>query len=254
MSSKDPSSPLPTPSEAPSRASVGHTSRRVLPSPSHRALLVACGALVALALTACGMLIPDQSVGNPLGLDGQTIAITFPAPATLVAQAVQGDAEADFAFQDFETDISALPVSPAELANELSIESASLSGDPATAPESITLSDAVVVLQIWHDAASYGDALDGHRTEVTAESQGAITLERDTCSVDACTYSYGGATPAFGVASFTGSQLAAGLTIFTQAPTTNSGHVALTLTGEPDSLAGRTLTITVDASQGKLKF
>lgn len=254
MFSIDLTTPVPTPSDT-AAGSHPRRSRRRADRGSHaRPLHLVTIGLATLALAACGALIPDQTVGNPLGLDGQTVAITFPAPATLVTQAVQGDAEADFAFQDFETDISSLPVSPAELSNDLSIKTASLSGDTATAPETITLSDAVVDLRLWHDAATYAEAASGHRVQVTAQSQGAVTLERDTCSETACTYTYDGAAPAFGVASFTGAQLSAGLTIFTQAPTTNSGHVALTLTGEPDSLAGRTLTITIDASQGTLKF
>ncbi len=209
--------------------------------------------LAALLLTACGNLIPDQQVTNPLGLDGTAVQVEFQAPDVLTAQAIGAQAEADFSFSDY--DLPDLPISPTELANELSVASATLSGDTATAPDTIDLSDVEVTVRIWHGAFSYDAAEEDARVEAVVEAASDITLNRVSCDAGvSCEYAYVGAVPAFGVASLTGGQLGTTMTIVTEAPEPNQGHVLLQLTGEPDELAGRTLTITIDASEGKIGF
>ncbi|HEX7000225.1 MAG TPA: hypothetical protein VF164_00860 [Trueperaceae bacterium] len=216
------------------------------------ALRLAFAAAVATALlTACSSLIPDQNVTDPLGLDGQSVAIAFPGGETVVAMAVTGSGSADFTFPDLE--IPDLPLSPAELTNEVSIASASLNAGAGEAPDQITLSGATLTVRVWHGAATFDDADD--KADFVLNAQGAVTLTRGGCTVDSCAYTYTGVLPAFGVASLTGAELASAMQVATEAPTPNDGHVSLSVAGEPEAdLAGRTLTITLDGESGTIGF
>lgn len=213
--------------------------------------LAVAAAAAALLLAACSSLIPDQNVTDPLGLDGQSVDITFPGGETVVALAVAGSGSTDFTFPDLE--IPDLPVTPAELTNEVSIASASLNAGAGEAPDQITLSGATLTVRVWHGAASFDDAAD--KADFVLNAQGAVTLTRGGCTVDSCAYTYNGVLPAFGVASLTGAKLASAMQVATTAPTPNDGHVEVSLSGEPEAdLAGRTLTITLDGESGTIGF
>ncbi len=226
---------------------TSHATRR----PTARVVVLAAG-LATLLLTACGALIPDQAVTDPFQLDGKTIAVPFPVPGALVSQAVMGTAQVSFTFPDIEW--PNLPVDPAKLTNEVSIASATLDAPEATAPTEIVLSDAVMTAYMWHGADTYAEADPADRFSFVAQSQGVVTLTRQDCDATSCDYGYTGDVPAFGVAALGGSTLAAALSVSTEAPSPNGARVELSLNGEPDSLAGHTLTITVDAENGVIGF
>lgn len=213
-------------------------------------------AAVVLLLAACSV-VPPQSVTDPLGLDSEQLAVTFedaaagPAGANLGAQAVTGTFSGGFEFEDWDVN---LPVSPGTLSNAVSIASASL--EPATgAPAEIVLSEAILTVRLWHGAASYEDAADADRVEHVLEAPGAITLTRGTCAMnDRCSYSYGGDDLAFGTINLSGSPLRNLVMIATSEPTPNLGSVSLTVQGEPDTLAGKTLNVRLAAAEGTVGF
>lgn len=213
--------------------------------------------IVAALLAACSV-IPPQSVSDPLGLDSEQLALQFVGPAAATAevgpQAVTGAIATSFEFEDWDVDI---PVTPGTLTNDVSIKSASLSPvTEAEAPAEITLSDPVLTLRVWQGAATWDDADAGDRVEYVLESASSITLVRGTCVITGsrCPYAYQGGDAAFGSIKLSGTPLQNLFNIATSEPTPNSGSVSLTVQGEPDSLAGKTLTITLSAAEGTVGF
>lgn len=209
-------------------------------------------------LAACSA-IPQQPVNDPLGLDSMELALTFVgatsagAGSDFGAQAVAGEFTDTFTFDDWDVE---LPVNPGTLTNDVSIASASL--EPATsadAPMEIVLSEPLLTIQLWQGADSYQEAGAADRVEYVLEAEGAITLARGTCAVDSrCSYSYQGADLAFGTVKLSGNPLGNLIRIATSEPTPNSGSVSLSVQGEPDALAGKTLNIRLDAAEGSVGF
>lgn len=212
--------------------------------------------VVAALLAACSV-IPPQSVTDPLGLDSELLALQFVGPtaaAQVGPQAVTGAIATSFEFEDWDADI---PVTPGTLTNDVSIKAASLSPvTEAEAPAEITLSDPVLTLRVWQGAATWDDADAGDRVEYVLESASSITLVRGTCVITGsrCPYAYQGGDAAFGSIKLSGTPLQNLFNIATSEPTPNSGSVSLTVQGEPDSLAGKTLTITLSAAEGTMGF
>lgn len=212
--------------------------------------VVAAVLLTGVLLAACSSLIPDQPATDPFALDGESVPVTFAASAaTLAPQAVTGEAGATFNFPDFDT---VPPVSPKQIDNLIGVASATL--QDAAGPETITLSNAVIELRAWQSAASYEEATEANRASATLQSDSAVVLNRGTCDATSCAYTVSEDSSTFGTLVLSGGGLGNFLNISTSGPTSNSGSVSLTVQGEPDSLAGSTLTVTLDAASGTLKF
>jgi len=214
-------------------------------------------AAAAVLLAACAV-IPAQPVTDPLGLDSKQLALSFeaaagPTAAEIGPQAVTGTAFGTIEFEDWDLE---LPVNPGTLSNEVSIASAALSpANSADAPEQITLSAPVLTVRVWHGAASYELAAADDRVEHVLEATNSITLSRGICALSgSCSYSYDGEALAFGTIKFSGAPLGNLLSIATQAPTPNLGSVELSVQGEPDGLAGKTLTVKLAALEGSVGF
>lgn len=236
-------------------ANVGSTAPTGLPTWTRAVVAV----LAAGLLAACAV-VPPQQVTDPLGLDSQQLALQFVAPTNLPAaagvgaQAVAGDISTTFEFDDWDVDI---PISPGTLTNDVSIKGASLAPvTEAEAPEQITLSDPVLTLQVWQGAATYGEAAADDKAQYVLEGASSITLTRGSCVIagERCPYTYSGSDPAFGTIKLSGTPLGNLFNIATQAPSPNDGSVSLTVQGEPDTLAGKTLTITLSAGEGTVGF
>ncbi len=210
-------------------------------------------ALLAVALAGCG-LVPPQSVGDPLGLDGKSVAVTFGAlgPAgVLVPAAVTGTGELEFTFPDH--DWPDLPLSPGKLTNDITIASATLNVGADEAPASITVSDIDLTVYLWHGAATYDAATE--RVSVTVENSGPVTLNRTGCDAGGCTYSYDGSALAFGTVSYSGTAVATALKVLAQEPEPNRVRAVATLRAEPEGpLAGKTLTIEFEAGSGTVSL
>lgn len=206
------------------------------------------GALLAasMVLAACSA-IPPQSVTNPLGLDGQDVAVVF--AGGFGSQAVPGSGGGTFTVADLD---AGLPLNPGALLNEVGIASARLSG--ASGPDTITISNPELTLRIWHGADTFDLASEDGRAEVTLATTVVMVLEKGTCFATACDYTFQAGTTTFGDLELSGTTLSNALGVMTQAPSPNSGSVSLTLQADPDELAGRTLTIELEASEGEVRF
>ena len=218
--------------------------------PANRKLGLKLAALAsALAmLTACGAVIGPQSVGDPFGLDATVVPITFgPGPAALAPMAVTGSAAGDFEFPDFE---QALPITPKIIDNVVSLAGASL--DDISGPETITLTSVALTVRLWHGADSYDQASTADRVEVQLSADGALVLNRGTCSASACTYDVGDAS--LGTISLSGGPLSSFLNVAVNPPTPNQGQASMQVEASNDELAGATLTLELDASQGTIRF
>jgi len=209
------------------------------------------GALLAASviLAACSA-IPPQSVTDPLGLDGQSVAVAFAGFAGV--QAVPGEGGGTFTVADL--DIT-LPINPGALMNTVAIKSARLSGP--NGPNTITLTGAELTTRIWQGAATFEEAAADARAEASLTTTSPIVLEIGSCfPVDTgpCSYTYQSGPTTLGDLTLSGTPLSTLLSIVTTAPSPNNGNVSLTLQADPDQLAGRTLTIVLEASEGEIRF
>src|SRR5690606_15239006 len=100
------------------------------------------GALLAASviLAACSA-IPPQSVTDPLGLDGQSVAVAFAGFAGV--QAVPGEGGGTFTVADLD---GSLPLNPGTMTNTVAIASARLSGE--FGPDTITITSAALTVRI----------------------------------------------------------------------------------------------------------
>lgn len=210
---------------------------------------LACAAVVAvLALTACSALSP-QAVTDPFGLDGQQVEVTFPVPLT--AQAIAGDGSTTFSFPDLE---QPLPLAPGQLSNTVKLAPTVRLSGPAGS-DTITITDPVLTVRLWHGADSYEEAAAGDRVEMVLAASATIVYANPTCfSGTFCEYSYQSGLRTLGDLTLKGSELSTVLGIMTDPPSPNGGSAMLALEGSPVELAGRTLRLTLDAAQGEVRF
>ena len=206
------------------------------------------GALLAASviLAACSA-IPPQSVTDPLGLDGQSVAVRFAGFAGV--QAVPGDGGGTFTVADL--DVS-LPLNPGTMLNTVAIASARLLGE--TGPETISITNAELTVRIWQGAESFDLASESDRAEVGLATDATMVLERGSCFAGSCNYIYQSGPTKLGDLKLSGATLSTALSVMTTAPSPNSGSVSLTVQADPDELAGRTLTIELEASEGEIRF
>lgn len=200
----------------------------------------------SLLLSACSAIGP-QPVSNPLGLHGQNVDVVF--PGALGVLAVPGEGGGSFTFADVEFGV---PIKPGALTNAVGIASAVLSG--ATGPDTITITDPQLTVRIWHGAPSYDLAPEGGRATVSVSSTATIVLARGTCFASSCSYHYQSGPRSLGDLKLSGAELSAAFSVMTQEPSPNQGTAELALQADPDELAGRTLTIKLDAAEGELRF
>lgn len=203
--------------------------------------------LLMLVLTACG-LIPAQPVNDPLQIDGQQLDVVFGGGDALAAQTILGRSVAEFQFSN--TDDIGIPIGPARVTAPLGFDpSATL--DVAGGPEQITLSDLSVTVRVWEGASTFDAAASDARVEVSAEFVGTITLSRVGTG---SSYTFDNDVAGLLLLELTGSAPGRFLAIATDGPQTNFGSIELTAGADPDSLAGSTLTVTVQAGEGEVSF
>lgn len=207
------------------------------------------GALTMGVLGACSSFIPDQQVSNPLALDSQRVAMTFRPPFGV--QAFEGETT-PYTFADI--DLSAVPgwVKAASLTNKVAVRSAELNS--ATGPESITLSGIKFTLEVWQGAATYGAASASNRLLTGFDVSGNVVLTRGICDLDSCSYSVDASNATLGTLNLTGATLNSALTVISQAPTPNIGMAHVLGESNDATLDGLTLTLTLDAQDGTIKF
>lgn len=209
---------------------------------------VAAALLLTFALVGCMRFIPDQAITDPFGLDQAAIAIPFgPADAALAPLAVEGQASETLSFADYD---SSLPVTPHTIDNQIGLATAVL--DDPNGPATITLTNVTLTLQVWHGAADYASAPAAGRAEVTMTSPSTVVLNREACTATGCVYEVDGVN--VGDIRLTGDPLARFLTVVTDPPTPNQGHVSVVVEAEENALAGSTLSLVLDAARGAIRF
>jgi len=213
-------------------------------------LLVAMLA-ASVVLAACSA-IPPQSVTDPLGLDGQYVAVIF--MDSPVIQAVPGVGGGTFSFEDLDVN---LVVSPGLMTNTVRFAANARLFGTDDGPGTITLSAPELTVRVWHGAATYDEAADDARAEASVSTAANIVYKRGTCFAGAtasCAYAYQSGPLTLGDVHLSGTPLRTVLGIVTEAPSPNNGSVALSVQADPEELAGLTFTIELEASEGEIRF
>src|SRR5690606_5341822 len=151
---------------------------------------------------------------NPLGIDGQNVAVEFAGFAGV--QAVPGDGGGTFTFADLDV---TLPINPGALMNTVAIKSARLSGP--NGPSTITLTVPELTVRIWQGAEAFEDAVASARAEASLSSTSPIVLEKGSCfpvETGPCNYTYQSGPTTLGNLTLSGSPLSTMLSIVTTAP------------------------------------
>lgn len=222
--------------------------------------LTVVSALAAL-LSACGVvnsLIPDQEIGNPLGLDGKTVTMTRTSSTGLSTQAGVTYTDATLSASFADPDLGSLPggIKPNELVVALAIgPTVEMTGSAtATFPDSVTFSNASLDLTV--DDAS-GDAAFEDTFDATGLN---LVLTKSSCTADntagtqSCSYS----TSTSGNASVLLMDIASAdfntlwkLMTNDASPNTVSGSFSLTTSAE---IPATSVTVTLQLPNGTLKF
>ena len=221
-------------------------------------------AITAL-LSACGVLnnfLPDQTLDDPLGIDGQEVILEPAGVAPAVApQQTQGtwSQSATTSLDDIDTTDIPNWVDPATLFVDVGFEATvtftSLNAlDGSEFSETFTFDDAAITnLTISDDDSSQTVELPTFSTPGDA----TVRLQKDACTSPPveCTY-----TATSGLADFVipieiaGANMDALYDILTSGSQTNTSSVTLELTATGTAPDDTTITVVIDAPTGTLTF
>lgn len=155
---------------------------------------LALAALAAAALvTGCGMVatfVPPLSVGDPLGVDGQTVTATLEEGGLAAQRTTHLDETRSFDVPDLEEDLRGFSLAgfhtQAGLTREVTL-SGPVGATASDFPERFTLTRAVVEAELWDDVNG--------RASFARDVDLALPFERSACAADGCRYAYVGAEP-----------------------------------------------------------
>ncbi len=177
---------------APRRCRARHQAQRggfvlTLASLATAALLSGCGVLAAF--------VPPLHVGDPLGVDGQTIAAVLEEGGIVTPSITTHlDATRTVDLPDLEADLHGFSLAGfhtnAGLAEEMLL-SGSVGDASPDYPERLTVTRAVIEAELWDDVNG--------SVAFSRDAQLALTFERSECSPVGCTYTYAGTEPLAGV-------------------------------------------------------
>jgi hypothetical protein len=215
-------------------------------------------------LGACSSLIPDQTIGNPFGLDGKTVTLEEQPPALqagLSAQAVSATYSGDLSttFKDFE---QALPggVRPSSISENLGLAAelkVASSSAEAAFPESLTITASSLEFT----------ATDGSGTPTLSQSFNSasglalvITKKAGSCAlagtITTCTYTLSTPSTVLLLLALSGNTFSTFFDILSKGTSSNTltATFSLIVTGDALFPSDSQVTVTLKTSQGTLKF
>ncbi len=191
--------------------------------------------VVAAALAACG-LIPDQTVNNPFGLDGQSITITIgAAPAALITPQATGSGTVTTSFEDIST-----PVSPGSISVMIPFAgTATVTASSGPQPPTVTL-DSVTLDVTVSDANGSASFTLSPTVSATLTQTSGTNYSIDSLSVDG---------------SLSASEVSQLNSVITGGGT-NTATVTVTVnaTSTPDLPAGSTIAMTFGSTSAIIGF
>jgi hypothetical protein len=224
-----------------------------------RPVLVA--ALLAVVLSACSLFIPDQTLTNPLGLDGQQVTldrVQSPGVAAQVATTTSFQGAFDVTFGDI--DASGIPsgISPASLAAPMGVAAtvtlASPTGVATDFPATVTVTHAGLSATVADGSGSPSFGAD-YQADGTL-----LVMDKQSCSGavgTSCSYQVTGGS---GVDTLLLIKIAQDMgtlwTIATTGDATNtlSGTFAVDVSSASALPADTQVTVTLSSPQGTLAF
>lgn len=224
--------------------------------------IVAAVAGLALVLSACGLvnsLIPDQSVTDPLGLNGTSVTMSAPSTPALGAQLVVTTTTLSGAFNgsfgDF--DASSIPsgvhpsgfAAPIDVAATASIATAT----PGSLPTSFSVTGVTLDLTVKDGSGAPSFTL----SPPFSNTGTLLTFTQTACTASSCDYSVA-AGPDLGSAlialSLSSSDVATLWQIVTGGNATNTAQGSITVTVDQGLPADSALTVQLVSPTGTLTF
>ncbi len=221
--------------------------------------VIIVGAL-ALLVSACSALIPDQTMNNPLGLDNTTLALNSVSTAALNQQAAtsttfSGSTSTTFPNQD----LSSKPswANPNGFTSDISALGVTIKpGDATTLPQTLHVTRVTLALNV---ADGSGTPSFTWNYDSGALSQ-ILVLTRSSCSTtmaDGCTYTVQAGSDlngAFVPVSFTASQVSTMMTIIGGGTSPNDVTADASVTVDQGLTGVGEMDITLGNATGTLKF
>lgn len=199
-------------------------------------LLVLSGlTMLSLLLGACSLLIPDQTINDPLGIEGAKVDVAVGAGSSALTTLATGTGTASGSFEDIST-----PISPASFSVTLPFAgTATVVASSGPQPATITLSDFVLKVTV-------SDAQNTASFTLTPSVSATLTQTSGT------TYSISNVS----ISGALGSSEVASLNTVITGGGTNSVTATLTLTAtsSPDLPAGSTISLTFQGTTATIGF
>jgi hypothetical protein len=206
-------------------------------------------------LSACASLIPDQSINNVLGLNGTKVTLSESSSA-LTSQATKTySGNIAVTFTDFEEN---LPVSPGEISEMLGIKAevkvSSIEAEAAF-PSTVTLSAPDIDFTVTDGSGNPEFDFGGWGPLPVS-----LTINKGSCSVaggkTTCTYTASAIDTTLGLMTLAGANLTTFITIVQGggSPNTLTGSFSLNFTGDLLPPADSQITVTLQTSEGTIKF
>ncbi|MEX2502772.1 MAG: hypothetical protein WD336_10380 [Trueperaceae bacterium] len=218
--------------------------------------LVLLAGLAAAFLTACGVIAavaPPIDVGDPMDVDGTSVEAELVSGGLSTAALAHLGATKAFAFGDMEVDLRGFSIASfytnVGLSDTVRVTGGGVESDY---PTSIEVTGGRL-------SATVEDDVNGNVT-FGVEADLSLTYERDSCSVDACSYVYAGDDPLDGVLDLRltdSGDLATLVAIIREGdtPSPNRGELEIGIEVDSDpALAGFTATFTLTSDGSRIRL
>jgi hypothetical protein len=213
-------------------------------------LLLALTALLAVALSACGALIPPQHFDNPVGLQGQKISVpvtgsTATSEPTALIPLATGNGSVSATFDD--VDLSQIPIGISKYQIALGFEDTATVAS-STLPKEVKLTNISLEIRV-------SDNKNGTVTFGNMDYDGSLTLTKTSGNE----YTVSGSTNVdlgqIFIAALASNNLSSLLKIIGLNGTNTPNTATAILSFKTDNLpAGSSVTLTISKGQGTVYF
>lgn len=216
---------------------------------------------LTLVLGACSSLIPDQTIGNPFGLDGKTVTLEQAPAAELNAQAVQATYSGSLSstFPDFEQSIPG-GVSPSGISENLGIET-DIRVSSATATSDTVFPDSLTIVASQLSFTVTDGSGTPSLTKTFKSAAGlSLVMTKGSCQTTGgvtCTYTLSVPDTVLLVIQLLGADIS---TFFNDIldgggePNTLTGNFSLTVSGDTLFPEDSEVTVKLNTTEGTLTF
>jgi hypothetical protein len=219
---------------------------------------------LAFFLSSCGVLIPDQAVTNPFGLDGKSVTLSQQAQTQqtgLSAQAIQvtysGSVSATF--NDFDQNLPG-GIRPSGIAENLGIEAnVRVSSATSTSEAAFPSSLSIVASRLEFTVADGGDGQPTVSKTFDSAAGLNLVLTKGSCQTAGgvtCTYTTNAVDTILLVLQLVGGDFGTFFDIISGGgePNTLSGTFSVTISGDTLFPSDSQMTVVLNTSQGTLSF